>query len=157
MTTSGRLGFPMLAPGQIAKECLHNEALERLDFLVAAAVLEVGRNEPPASASPGDCYILGDEPTGAWIGHPAALASYTESGWRFASAIAGLSVLDRQSGCIALFDGTSWNIGDVRAKKISVGGDQVVGGRRPAIPDHPSDATVNAILVALRAHGMIAI
>ena len=140
----------------MAKESTHNESLARLDFIVAAAVIEVGRNDPPTSPASGDCYIVGSTPTGDWNGNGSALASFTESGWRFASAIAGLSVFDRQSGCEASFDGTSWRVGDVRAEQVTIGGDKVLGARQPAIADHPSDSTINEILAVLRAHGLIA-
>ena len=56
----------------------------------------------------------------------------------------------------AQFDGTNWLVGDVRAMRVSIAGTQVLGSQRPAIADHASDATVNAILAALRAHGLIA-
>ncbi|WP_240325572.1 DUF2793 domain-containing protein [Sphingomonas mesophila] len=95
MSTSTRLQLPFLAPGQLQKEFTHNEALARLDLAVAAAVLEVGRNAPPASPAPGDCYVLGSAPTGAWAGQARALAGFTEGGWRFVAAVAGMQVLDR--------------------------------------------------------------
>ena len=156
MATSARLGLPMLVPGQISKEFTHNEALARLDYLVAAAVVEIGRNDPPSSPVPGDCYVVGDAPTDAWDGQAHGLANYTESGWRFASGIAGMSVLDQVTGCVALYDGTQWNIGDVRAERVTIGGNRVLGAQQPAIADHSSDGTINAILAALRAHGLIA-
>ena len=156
MTTSTRLALPFLVPGQLAKEFTQNEALAKLDLLVAAAVLEVGRNAPPASPGPGDCYVLGSSPTGDWAGQGNALAGFTEGGWRFAAAVTGMSVFDRSQDCLASFDGEAWSVGDVRAKKLTVDGVKVVGARQEAIPDHPSDVTINSILDALRAHGLIA-
>lgn len=119
-------------------------------------MLEVGRNAPPASPAPGDCYVIGSAPTGDWAGQAKALAGYTEGGWRFVAAIAGMQVLDRSQNCLAAYDGTVWSIGDLKAKKLSVDGVKVVGGQAPAIANHASDATVNAILSALRGHGLIA-
>ena len=156
MTSTTRLGLPLLAPGQLQKEFTHNEALARLDLAVAPAVLEVGRNAPPASPAIGDCYVLGAAPTGTWAGQARALAGYTEGGWRFVAPVAGMTVLDRSQDCSAAFDGTAWSVGDVRGKTLTVDGVKVVGAQRPAIADHASDATVNAILAALRAHGLIA-
>jgi hypothetical protein len=156
MSTTTRLKIPLMQPGQLAKETTHNEALARIDALIGGAVREVGRDTPPEAPAPGDCYIVGDVPNGDWVGRGQALASYTESGWRFVAATAGMSVLDLPTGCVAQFDGTDWSIGDVRGTRVSVGGLQVLGSQQPAIANHASDATVNAILAALRAHGLIA-
>lgn len=40
--------------------------------------------------------------------------------------------------------------------QVSISGKQVIGAQQPAIADHASDLTVNAVLAALRAHGLIA-
>lgn len=119
-------------------------------------MVEVGRNDPPAAPVSGDCYIVGAAPSGAWSGQARALACFTDSGWRFAGAVAGMRALDLASGCVAAFDGTAWSVGELRATQVTVGGDKVVGARQAGIADHASDATVNAILAALRAHGLIA-
>lgn len=89
-------------------------------------------------------------------GRAQSLASFTESGWRFTAATAGMTVLDLETGCEAQFDGTDWRPGDVRAEQVSVAGIKVLGPQLPPIGDHVSDATVNAILAALRTHGLIA-
>ena len=138
------------------KEATHNEALAKIDFLVAAAVLEVGRNAPPASSAAGDCYVVGNAPTGDWAGQAKTLAGFTDGGWRFVAAVPGMQVLDRSQGCVASFDGTAWSVGDVRGKKLTVDGVKVVGAQGAAIADHASDSTINAILAELRAHGLIA-
>lgn len=155
MSNSTRLQLPFIAPGQLQKEFTHNEALARLDLAVAAAVIEVGRNAPPASPAAGDCYVLGSAPTGAWAGQARALAGFTDGGWRFVAAVAGMQVLDRSQYCLASYDGTAWSIGDVRGKKLT-DGVKVVGAQAAAIANHANDSTVNAILAALRGHGLIA-
>ncbi|HET9355553.1 MAG TPA: DUF2793 domain-containing protein [Sphingomicrobium sp.] len=156
MTNSTRLSLPFLSPGQLQKEFTHNESLASLDLVVAAAVLEVGRNAPPATPTPGDCYVIGSAPTGVWTGQALALAGFTEGGWRFVAAVPGMEVLDRSQGCTASFDGTSWSVGNLRGKTLAIDGTKVVGAQAAAIANHASDATVNAILSALRAHGLIA-
>ena len=156
MTDSIRLRLPFLAAGQLSKEFTHNEALARLDLAVAAAVLEVGRNAPPTSPAAGDCYVIGTAPTGEWAGQAKALAGFTDSGWRFVAAVAGMQVLDRSQMCLASFDGNAWSVGDIRGKKVTIDGVKVVGAQAAAIANHASDATINAILAALRAHGLIA-
>lgn len=111
---------------------------------------------PPASPAAGDCYVVGPAPSGDWAGQAKALAGYTDGGWRFVPAVAGMQVLDRAQNCLASFDGTAWSVGEVRGKKLTVDGVKVVGAQGAAITNHASDATVNAILAALRAHGLIA-
>ena len=156
MSMTTRLKLPMLVPGQLAKETTLNEALARIDALIAGAVREVSRNTPPEAPAPGDCYIVGDSPSGEWTGQDLALASYTDSGWRFVSTTVGMTVLDMSTGCVAQFDGSAWLVGDVQVKRVSIEGKQVIGMQQAAIPDHANDATVNAILATLRAHGLIA-
>jgi len=132
--------------GQLAKEATHNESLARLDFLIGAAVLEVGRETLPTAPLSGDCYIVGDNPNGDWTGQARSVASSTESGWRFASATVGMVIgqpealhSDRSTGCIAQFDGAQWLVRAVRAMQISISGKQVIGAQQPAIADHASN------------------
>lgn len=89
-------------------------------------------------------------------GQAQALASYTESGWRFVCATTGMALLDLSSDLAAEFDGVNWLLADVRATRVTIEGKQVLGSQQPAIADHVSDGTVNAILSSLRAHGLIA-
>lgn len=64
----------------------------------------------------------------------------------------------------ATFRGSAWELGEVRASKLLVGGEQVVGKRAVAIADPAGGSTtdvearsaISAILAALRAHGLIA-
>ena len=58
MSSTPRLESPLLSPGQAQKEFFHNEALQTLDTLVAAAVEEPPRASPPASPALGVCYII---------------------------------------------------------------------------------------------------
>lgn len=76
----------------------------------------------------------------------------------------GLAVVEKVSGETATFRSGAWEKGNVRAQKMSVGGNQVVGPQLPAIPDPTGGASVDsearaalaAILARLRAHGLIA-
>ena len=161
---SVRLGIPLIESGQVEKSVTHNEALALLDVAVGAAIDGLLANAPPASPGVGDCYVVGSAPTGAWAGHALALAGFTEGGWRFVAAVDGLSAVDKLSGETAIFRDGAWEKGHVRATKLSVGGEQVVGARQAAVADPTGGATVDAearaalagILVALRGHGLIA-
>jgi hypothetical protein len=158
------LALPLLAAGQVQKELFHNEALQRLDALVAAAVEEPPRAAPPDAPASGSCYIVAASPTGAWLGHAHALAAYSTAGWRFIAPVEGLTVHVRSTGVNATYRNGGWAMGVVNALSVSVGGQQVVGARSAAIsgPTGGSSAdaqcrdAVEQILTALRQHGLIA-
>ena len=164
MTQSARLGFSFLEAAQIGKEATVNEAFTALDLAVCAAVDGYLLNSPPGSPAVGSCYIVGSVPTGAWAGHGLALAGYTEGGWRFIAPFSGLTALDKASEEVATFAGGAWTKGEVRAAKLSVGGNQVVGARQAAVADPTGGATIDAearaaiaaLLARLRLHGLIA-
>lgn len=161
---TARLAMPLLAAGQAGKELTHNEALARLDMLVQPAVVAAGVSDPPAAPVAGECWIVGAAPTGAWTGHAAAIAGWTDAGWRFVSPREGF-VARRVSDAkpISYHDGM-WHEGDVFADRLVVAGQTVVGARGAAIMDPQGGATVDdtarqtigAILNALRQHGLIA-
>lgn len=164
MTQSARLGIPFLESGQIDKTTTHNEAIALLDLAVGAGVEEVLRDTPPANPVTGDCYIVGNNPQGAWIGHARALAGYTGGGWRFVEAVAGLFVMDKATGEVVTFRAGAWDQGHLRGAKLSIGGNQVVGARLAAVADPSGGSVVDieartaiaAILARLRQHGLIA-
>jgi hypothetical protein len=164
MTHSARLGVPNLQAAQAQKEVTVNEGFAILDLVASAAVDGILVDTPPASPSIGACYIVGPSPSGAWEGHALALAGYTAGGWRFVAAIEGLSAFDKASGETAAFKAGAWTKGDLRAAKLSINGDQVVGPRLAAVDDPSGGTTVDtearsalsALLARLRQHGLIA-
>ena len=164
MPTSARFGAPYLQAGQVQKETTVNEGFTIFDIAVSAAVDGFLANTPPGSPSIGSAYVLGGSPTGAWSGHPHALAGYTPGGWRYIAAVEGLSVTEKASGEVATFRSGAWEKGHVRAAKLSVSGTQVVGAQLAAVADPAGGTTVDAearaaiaaLLVRLRQHGLIA-
>ena len=161
---TARLAMPLLAAGQAGKELTHNEALVRLDMLVQPAVVANGVNNPPAAAMVGQCWIVGDAPTGDWASHRAELAGWTEGGWRFASPREGFAAWSISDAKPVSYHNGLWQEGDVYGDRLIVGGQRVVGARTAAIAD-PAGGTVTdeaarqaigAILGALRQHGLIA-
>ncbi len=161
---SARLALPLLQAGQAQKEIYHNEALALVDLAVAAAVQAAGANDPPATPTAGQCWIVGDAPTGAWVGHAGALAGWTGGGWRFLAVPEGMPVWVRAEGLWARRGDSSWIIGDLPASSVRVGGVQVLGSRQDAIADPTGGSTIDgearsalvSILAALRNHGLIA-
>lgn len=159
-----RFALPLLMAGQAQNELTHNEALALLDLGLGATVLEAGRNDPPPTPAPGQAWLLGSAPTGVWTGHARALAGWTDGGWRFLPARTGLTVWIADQQLWAVFDGTSWNIGDHRCERILIGGVPVVGARQPAVTaptggstvDTEARAAIAELTARLVAHGLIA-
>jgi len=160
---TARLGLPLLQAGQAQKEVLHNEAITVLEGLAIGLVEEGPRNDPPALPEFGALWIVGPAPTGSWSGQAGAFALWTEGGWRFVPPVEGLAVRVKGSGLTLERRTTGWTGGEVAATALSIGGEQVVGARAPAIADPSSGsmvdaearATLGSILVALRTHGLI--
>lgn len=102
MDDTPRFALPFIAPGQAQKELFHNEALQRIDFLLCPVVEEPPRPAPPATPAVGSAYVVAAGASGAWTGHDGEIAGFGEGGWRFLGAIDGASVIDRVSGEILL-------------------------------------------------------
>jgi hypothetical protein len=141
----------------------HNEALQSLDVLVAAAVEGAPLATPPASPNLGDCYIVAANPTAAWAGKAQQLAAFTSGGWRFVVPRDGLSVYVKSSGATAAYRAGAWVFGDLSGSQVSVASVKVIGARGAAIAAPAAGATVDAeartaigqVLAALRTHGLI--
>lgn len=159
-----RLMLPYLQAGQAQKELSHNEALALLDIAVQPIVEAVGALVPPIAPVAGLCWILGTAPTGAWSGHGKALAGWTIDGWRFLLPSEGMSAWSRGDQNLARFLSGQWDIGSVRARRVLIGGVNVVNSRQPAIAapiggsiiDTAARSAIGGILVALQQHGLIA-
>jgi hypothetical protein len=88
----------------------------------------------------------------------------TSAGWRHVTPFEGLTAFVRSSGLTATFRTGAWELGTLRANRVEIGGQQVVGSRATAIAsptagsviDSEARIAVSAILSALRQHGLIA-
>jgi hypothetical protein len=141
-----RLALPMLAPGQAQKEVTHNEALVLLDALIAATVEAANAVTPPAQALPGQCWALGNAPTGAWAGQGGALAIATAGGWRFCPVPDNFAVRVAQSGALWQRSGSGWT-------PPAVIGDPAGG----AVIDAEARGAITALLNALAGQGLISV
>ncbi len=163
MELTPRLSLPTLIPGQAQKEFFHNEALQLLDCAVAGAIEEPARSDPPQAPVPGQTYLVSGSPTGEWSGYPDHIAAFGAGGWRFVAPVVGLTFVEKTSGTLAVYGTAGWEIGVVRASRVNVDGQQVVGARAPAIADPAGGTTVDlearsaiaGLLSALRQHGLI--
>ena len=93
-----------------------------------------------------------------------AWLSTAEAEEGFARSVEGLTAFVRSSSIWATFRSGSWELGSLRGFNVTIGGQQVVGGRAAAIPnpgggsviDIEARSAVGQILTALRLHGLIA-
>lgn len=161
--TTARLALPLLQAGQAQKELTHNEALALIDIAVQPIVQGVGPNTPPAAPLPGQCWIVGSAPTGAWTGQAEALAGWTAGGWRFAAPLEGMSAWSSADQSLARYRMGQWEVGMVRAQRLIIAGAPSVGASQPAIavPSGGSVVDVNArqsisqIIAVLQYHGLV--
>lgn len=118
---------------------------------------------PPPAPVPGQCWIVGESPTGAWAGAAGALALWTAGGWRLTPPREGMTVWIASDAVAARYAAGSWHTGRITATRLEIDGEQVVGPREPAIDepdggavvDAEARAAIEAILGALRTHGLI--
>ena len=138
-----------LIPGQAQKETSVNEALHLLDVIVAGAVEEAARTDPPATPAVGTSYIVAEQATGEW----SAMRVRSQR-----SLPAGGNTSRRPMAS------WSWRRRPERRFAMAAGhGSRSVGSRQAPIPDvtggttadAESRAAIAAILRALRAHGLI--
>lgn len=161
-----RLDLPFIRASQSQKEVTHNEALMRLDALVqpvAEAIRAEPPTESPADLVDGETWIVDANATGAWAGQEGRIARAAGGAWAFVVPADGFRVWLRDQGCEARFDGTAWQVGQLRASVVMVDGDAVLGPRGAAVADPDGGTTVDAeargaitaLLNACRAHGLI--
>jgi hypothetical protein len=160
---SARFSLPLLSAGQAQKEVAHNEAIQLLDLLVAAAVEGPASPAPPAAPATGATYLVGAGATGDWSGHDDCLAGYTAGGWRFIEPRDGMLAYVVSQSTWTVFRGGAWEFGAVRGDRLLIGGQQVVGPRTAAIALPTGGVTIDAqartaigqIVAALQTHGLI--
>lgn len=92
---------------QAQKEFTVNEALALIDALLHI-VVEGEAAVPPASPTDGECWIVGNEPTGDWFGQAGNIACRQAGTWLFLSPADGLTLFDKTAGCTARF-GDGWH------------------------------------------------
>jgi hypothetical protein len=142
-SASPRFGLPLLFAGQAQKEVFVDEAHALTDALLHPAV-EGEADAPPADPAAGECWLVGDTPTGDWADHGGEIASFQAGGWIFAVPRDGVRLLDRSTGQEIRYRG---------------------GWQRPATPAAPSGGTtvdaearaaIAGLVAALVAGGLLA-
>lgn len=160
--TTPRYKLPLLAVGQAQKELFHNEAIVRLDSFLSPSVLGASAT-PPATASAGESWRVLPNATGAWAQHSGEIATWQAGGWTFLQPSPGYIVWDRSANAHIVNDGSVWRVSGWPVQAVEVSGKQVLGSRRPAIAgpvggaviDAEARSAIAALLLAVRAHGLI--
>ncbi|WEK45627.1 MAG: DUF2793 domain-containing protein [Candidatus Andeanibacterium colombiense] len=101
VSSTPRLALPLLFAGQTQKEYTVNEAIARIDAVLHPAI-EGEAGGPPASPAEGECWLVGDSPSGAWAGHAGELACFSLGTWLFVEPCDGIRVLNRLTGQLRL-------------------------------------------------------
>ncbi len=158
---TARLTLPLIAAGQSQKEVTHNEMVALVDVLAQAVVM--GRSAtPPVAPQPGQCWAVAADAGGDWQAREGAIAQWSANGWLFVPGFEGLAVWSlADARTLRLRAGVWTDAADVGALRI--GGRQVVGAQQPpirdpaggSVVDTSSRTAISAILVILRAHGLI--
>lgn len=161
--TTARFALPFILPGQAQKEAFHNEALALLDGALHACVADDPTDVIPSDPAPGESWIVGAGAGGEWASRAGNLATWTDGGWRFVVPVPGMTVWNVDAGYQLFWTGSAWSDGKWPAAAFTIGGQQVVGPRLETVAS-PSGGTiidaeartaVDAIIVALRTHGLI--
>lgn len=107
MANTTRLLFTYLVQNQAGAEIVYNGALNELDVLVAARVINQTTAAPPGSPAAGDAYLVATGGSGAWAGADGRIAYYY-GGWFFVTPVKGMAFWDEALGARFDYDGTNW-------------------------------------------------
>ncbi|NHK29531.1 DUF2793 domain-containing protein [Parvularcula flava] len=108
MSESERLSLPYMASGQAQKHVTHNEALRRLDALVQASVKSRQVDEPPASPSAGDGYLLPEAVSGDWTGKGGMIAVWQDGAWAYLAAATGFRIFVEDEAALLVRAEEGW-------------------------------------------------
>jgi hypothetical protein len=110
MSTTPRLGLPLLAAAQAQKHVTHNESLLALDALVQCAVLDKDLGAPPADPAEGDRYIVGPTPTGEWAGKDGQIVLWQDGAWITIAPQVGFIAYVADEALLYVFGGSGWTV-----------------------------------------------
>ena len=90
MSTSN-YNIATLSPNQDQKEVTINEALHKIDALLASGAIDKDMTEPPVSPSDGDVYLVSATAINDWAAYQNQIAYYY-GGWNYVVPLEGLTV-----------------------------------------------------------------
>lgn len=106
--TTVRHKLPYILAAQAQKHVTHNEALRLLDGLVNLHILAFDLDTSPITPLQGNCYTVGNNPTGDWAQHASSIAYYIDGSWMFIEPFKGLRAFDETNNRLVHFDGNAW-------------------------------------------------
>lgn len=104
-------GIPYVPEGTQDPAAGLNLALNTIDALLQAFVIDMGLTAPPGSPSDGDMYIVATSATGDWAGQDDNLARYVADGdfWQFYTAGDQIRVVfDQDTGGMYVWHSGAW-------------------------------------------------
>lgn len=129
--TTSRFALPLLHVGQAQKEAFVNEAFSLTDALLHCAVAGEAAS-PPDQPVPGEAWLIGTAPRGAWAGQDGRIALFQGGAWVFVEPRDGMRIFDRGAGQEMLFF-HFWRKASLPVEPL--GGTSVDGEARAAIND----------------------
>lgn len=111
MAETAQLHLPLLSPSQAQKHVTVNEALARLDGLVALVLVSRSNTVPPVAAAEGACYAVPNGAVDVWAGHDGELAIFANGGWVYAAPKRGWRGFVADESVEITFDGEGWREG----------------------------------------------
>lgn len=100
--TTPNASLPELVASQAQPHLTINEAFRILDALTQVSCI-AQQDAPPGSPVDGDRYLVGNTPSGAWVGHEQDIAMYIGSSWQFRVPQEGWLVYLRSAGAIYIY------------------------------------------------------
>lgn len=114
-----------------------NENLEILDQSTPISVV-AETSTPPATPADGSRYLVGDSPTGAWVGRAGSIATYTDDAWVFYTPVAGRThAVVTSTGRRASYGPSGWQYEGQRPGSTLATGVVGVMGAAPTSADIP--------------------
>lgn len=107
MSNTPNLALPEIAENQRSKYLTHNEALQLIDVLVQARVVDKDLTSPPAHTD-GNLYIVAASATGDWNGQDGNLAASINSSWEFVTPETDFLVFVQDENLWYRYNGTNW-------------------------------------------------
>ncbi|MAU40302.1 MAG: hypothetical protein CMF31_01650 [Kordiimonas sp.] len=143
--TTARLELPYIFTNQSQKEITHNEALERLDWLVQTKIESAQLTVPPVSPEEGQCWVVATGGSGEWSGKETQIARWQGTGWVFHEPIEGQNVWASDRQIVGRFVSGSWQWG---GSPIA----DAIGG---SVVDVEARAVLSTLLNVCRTQGLI--
>jgi hypothetical protein len=111
MADTTLLELPLIAASQAQKHVTHNEALLRLDALVALSVIDRDLAAPPVSPADGERYLVAAGASGDWVDQDDRIAVFQAGAWIFLVPREGWTAWIEDEGRHIAYHAGAWMAG----------------------------------------------